>query len=146
MTVKEVLSRWFAIYISAKRYHWKTCSSLFMSDHLLFDRIAECWSKKLNDAIVEKYFMGAKRELLNEVDSIFEDAPKYVAPALECKTVADSTQMCLALYSILEDLIKGIQDCDGEDRGVNAELDVVASNLATAKGLLLGRIAYKAAE
>ena len=146
MEVKEVLSRWFAIYCSAKRYHWKTSSTVFMSDHLLFDRIADTWSKKLNDSIIEKYFMGARRDLLNQVDTIFEDAVNYRAPDLECKSVADSTKMCLALYNIVDELVKGIQECDAEDRGTNAELDMVAANASEAKGLLSGRIAYKAEE
>lgn len=145
MTIKEVLSRWFAIYVSAKRYHWKTSSVVFESDHELFDRIADVWSKGLFDQVVEQYYMGSHREQLNEVDDVFK-SEDYEAPVMECRSTKESTQMARNLYKLVNELHQELDSFDAEDRGTNASLDEVSIKLGTALALLKGRLSYTGLE
>ena len=145
MDLLEILNRWFGIYVSAKRYHWKTSSVVFESDHELFDRVADVWSKGLFDQVVEQYYMGSHREQLNDADNVFK-TEDFEAPVMECKSPKDSTQMARNLYTLVSELHQGLDKFDAEDRGTNATLDEVSIKLGTALALLKGRLSYTGLE
>ena len=145
MDLLEILNRWFGIYVSAKRYHWKTSSVVFESDHELFDRVADVWSKGLFDQVVEQYYMGSHRDQLDEADKVFK-TEDFEAPVMECKSTKDSTQMARNLYTLVNELHQGLDKFDAEDRGTNATLDEVSIKLGTALALLKGRLSYTGLE
>ena len=77
MKIIEILALFKAIKNTAKKYHWKTTGSTFMSDHLLFDRIYDDIEDDQVDTIVEQYYMGIGRKNINDLDNLIKLSAQY---------------------------------------------------------------------
>lgn len=145
MKIKEIVARYFALYTTAKRYHWKTSSQIFQSDHLLFDEVAGAFDLGLVDELVENYYMYMNRGELNDVDTIYDLATKYKGAVLEANGVNAATAMANELKRLAMELQVGLVHADYDQevsRHFGTILDDISGKLAHALVLLNGRTAF----
>ena len=138
MQIIEILALFKAIKTTAKKYHWKTVGETFMSDHVLFDRIYNDIDDGLVDTIVEQYFMGAKRSSIDELDNLTQLCLQY-----EGKSFPANSSSILSMYQelkrMMETFLVNIEKVNGI-RGINAELDNMASVITQLYGLVIARL------
>ena len=138
MKIIEILALFKAIKNTAKKYHWKTTGTQFMGDHLLFDRIYDDISDDVVDTIVEQYFMGVGRRNIDDIDNLTQLCLNYEGanyPAVEENIPA----MYKELASMMNTFITQIEKIQAI-RGINSELDNMASIITQLYGLVIARI------
>jgi len=139
MKLIEALGLYKAIKHTAKKYHWKSVGNTFMSDHLLFDRIYNDIDEGIVDAIVEKYYMGIGRKSINDLDKLTELCLKHEGKSFEAKS-ENIIPMYKELSRMMQEFLQGVEKLDGS-RGINCEIDNMASIIIQLYGLVLARLA-----
>lgn len=134
----ETLGLYKAIKNTAKKYHWKTVGATFMSDHLLFDRIYNDIDEGLIDKIVEQYYMGIARSEINDLDDLCKIAVEREGRSYEAKS-ENIVEMFKEISTMMVAFLQAIQEID-KIRGINAELDNMASVVSQLHGLVTARI------
>jgi len=138
MKIIEILALYKAIKNTAKKYHWKTTGTQFMGDHLLFDRIYDDISDDSVDTIVEQYFMGVGRKNINDVDNLTALCLQYEGQSFEA-TPENINSMYVELSKMMNQFIIQIEKIHSI-RGINAELDNMASTITQLYGLVISRL------
>ncbi|MBR2239939.1 MAG: hypothetical protein IKO49_01715 [Bacilli bacterium] len=138
MKLIEILGLYKAIKSTAKKYHWKTAGDNFMSDHLLFDRIYDDIDDGIIDTIAEQYYMGLGRKDINDVDELSALCVKYEGKSFEAKS-ENIIPMYKELLRMMNEFLQNIEKLDSM-RGINAELDNMASVISQLYGLVLARL------
>lgn len=138
MKLIEILGLYKAIKCTAKKYHWKTAGDNFMSDHLLFDRIYDDISDDSIDSIAEQYYMGLGRKDINDVDQLCELCTKYEGKSFEAKS-ENIIPMYKELLRMMNEFLQNIEKLESM-RGINSELDNMASTISQLYGLVLARL------
>lgn len=138
MNLIKTLALFKAIKNTAKKYHWKTVGSTFMGDHLLFDRIYDDISDDVVDAIVEQYYMGVGRKNIDEVDTLIQLCAEMEGKSFQAN--AENIPLMYAeLSRMMNEFLVGIEKLKLL-RGINAELDNMASTINQLLGLVIARL------
>lgn len=138
MNLINVLALYLAIKHTAKRYHWKSVGSQYMSDHLLFDRIADAVDEGLIDTIAEQYYMGVGRKNLNELDQLCSLAVQMEGQVYESSD-ENMKLMFLELSKMMNTFLINIENIS-KLRGINNTLDDMASSITQVYGLVIARL------
>jgi len=109
-----------------------------MSDHLLFDRIYDDISDDSIDSIAEQYYMGLGRKDINDVDQLCELCVKYEGKSFEAKS-ENIIPMYKELLRMMNEFLQNIEKVESM-RGINSELDNMASTISQLYGLVLARL------
>jgi DNA-binding ferritin-like protein len=138
MRLIDILALFKAIKNTAKKYHWKTTGSTFMSDHLLFDRIYDDIDDDQVDTIVEQYYMGVGRKDINDLDNLITLSAQY-----EGKSFSATSESIILMYQELARMMNtfliNIEKLNLL-RGINSELDNLSSTITQLYGLVTARL------
>lgn len=127
-----------AIHNLAKIYHWKSNSTEFYGDHLLFDRIADTFDEELVDKFAEQYYMN-NPVMLEELDHLTETDAVIESEYLTKST--ESYNMFMSLRTLLNTLNEYVNNYDTRDiRAFNVLMDDISSNCVAILGLITGRL------
>ena len=132
MRLIDILALFKAIKNTAKKYHWKTTGSTFMSDHLLFDRIYD----DIDDDQVDT--MGVGRKDINDLDNLITLSAQY-----EGKSFSATSESIILMYQELARMMNtfliNIEKLNLL-RGINSELDNLSSTITQLYGLVTARL------
>ena len=135
MKLIDILALFKAIKNTAKKYHWKTVGTTFMSDHLLFDRI---YDDNQIDTIVEQYYMGLGRKDIDDLDNLIALSAQY-----EGQSFTASSENLLMMYQelarMMNTFLVNVEKLNLL-RGINSELDNIASTITQLYGLVTARL------
>lgn len=127
-----------AIHNLAKVYHWKSNSTEFYGDHLLFDRIADTFDEELVDKFAEQYYM-TNPVMLEELDHLTETDAIIESEYLTKST--DPYNMFMSLHNLLNKLNEYANNYDTLNiRAFNVLMDDISSNCVAILGLITGRL------
>lgn len=138
MKLIDILALFKAIKNTAKKYHWKTVGTTFMSDHLLFDRIYDDIDDDQIDTIVEQYYMGLGRKDIDDLDNLIVLSAQY-----EGQSFTASSENLLMMYQelarMMNTFLVNVEKLNLL-RGINSELDNIASTITQLYGLVTARL------
>ena len=138
MNLIKLLALYKAIKNTAKKYHWKTVGTSFMSDHLLFDRIYDDISDDDVDTVVEQYYMGIGRKEIDDLDSLTQLC--YQMEGKSFPANAESIPLMLQeLSKMMNAFILGAEKIQ-LIRGINSEIDNLTSTITQLYGLVVARL------
>ena len=138
MKLIDILALFKAIKNTAKKYHWKTVGTTFMFDHLLFDRIYDDIDDDQIDTIVEQYYMGLGRKDIDDLDNLIALSAQY-----EGQSFTASSENLLMMYQelarMMNTFLVNVEKLNLL-RGINSELDNIASTITQLYGLVTARL------
>lgn len=138
MNLIKLLALYKAIKNTAKKYHWKTVGTSFMSDHLLFDRIYDDISDDDVDTVVEQYYMGIGRKEIDDLDNLTELCLKMEGKSFPA-TAESIPLMFQELSKMMNAFILGAEKVQCV-RGINSEIDNLTSTITQLYGLVVARL------
>lgn len=134
----EILARINAIYIAAKTYHWQVQGSTFYSDHLLFDRVADTFSREFIDKFAETYYMCENRALLDQINLFNQLVLKHQGRRFTTEEL-QATNIVEIMYRQLNVMIQQLiplLNSEAFSQAVKAIADELATNCVQISGLL----------